>query len=117
MPDYVTASRTKDYFETQLLRDHPEIVSIAPGLKLDGQGRPTGEAVIVIGVRRLNPLRFAPGTVPRPLAAPMPDRLPAITPEGIEDSTQLVEVVIEDEDEIVLASNTAKRRPCPGATA
>src|SRR5205807_10393532 len=110
----VSASRTKDYFAPPLLRDHPEIVSIAPRLKLDGQGRPTSKAVIVIGVRKIGPLRFGPGTVPRPPAAPLPDKLPVITPEGTEDRTQFIEVLIEDEGEIVLESNTAKRRPCPG---
>ncbi|HTU93343.1 MAG TPA: hypothetical protein VMF69_24900 [Gemmataceae bacterium] len=56
MPDYLTASRTKDHFQAQLLRDHPEIVSLAPRLKLDDQGRPTNEAVIVIGVKKNNPI-------------------------------------------------------------
>jgi hypothetical protein len=113
VPDYLTASRTKDHFHVQLLRDHPEIVSIAPRLQLDDQGRPTKNAVIVIGIRRINALRVGPGAVPR-LAASIPLRLPAITAQGAVDAAQSVEVVIEDEGEIVLESFTAKQRPCPG---
>ena len=61
------------------LEEHPEVVSIAPRVKLDDHGRPTQDAVIVIGVRKINPLRFGPGAAPRPPAASLPDRLPAIT--------------------------------------
>lgn len=114
MPDYLTASRTKDHFQAQLLRDHPEIVSIAPRLKLDDQGQPTRDALIVIGVKKINPLRFGPGTSARPQTAAIPTQLPAITVQGGEDRTQFVDVVIEDEGEIVLESFTIKRRPCPG---
>ncbi len=114
MPDYLTASRTKDHFQAQLLRDYPEIVSIAPRLKLDDQGRPTKDAVIVIGVKRINPIRFGPGAAARAPAAPLPSRLPAITAKRVEDPTQSVDVVVEDEGEVVLESFTAKRRPCSG---
>lgn len=114
MPDYMTASRTKDHFQLQLLSDHAEIVSIAPRLKFDTQGRLTNDALIVIGVKKINPLRFGPGATTRPPSAGIPQRLPVITAEGIEDSTQFVEIVIEEEGEIVLESLTAKRRPCPG---
>lgn len=114
MPDYTTASRTKNHFETQLLQDHPEIVSIAPRLKLDDQGRPTKDGVIVIGVKKINPLQFGPGATPRPQATPIPAKLPVINAQGVEDKTQTVDVIIEDEGEIVLESFTAKRRPCPG---
>jgi len=114
VPDYATASRTKDHFQVQLLRDHSEIVSIAPRLKLDGQGRPTKDAVIVIGVKKINRLRIGPGAVASPQAAGIPNRLPVITAQGVEDKTQCVDVLIEDEGEIVLESFTAKRRPCPG---
>ncbi|HQU45507.1 MAG TPA: hypothetical protein PK867_22020, partial [Pirellulales bacterium] len=69
VPDYAAASRTKDHFQAQLLRDHPEIVSIAPRMKLDDQGRPTQDAVIVIGIKMINPLRFGAGAAARPQAA------------------------------------------------
>lgn len=113
MPDYTTASRTKVYFEARLLREHPEIVSIAPRLKRDGQGRPTHEAVIVVGVKKINPLQFGAGAAPRPPSS-IPKRLPVLTAQGVEDKTQFVEVIVEDEGEVVLESFTAKRRPCPG---
>src|SRR5438445_210511 len=108
VPDYPTASRTKDHFQAQLLGDHPEIVSIAPRLKLDAQGRPTNDSVIVIGVKKINPLRLGPGVAARPQAAGIPNRLPVITAQGLVDKTQFVEVVIEDEGDIVLESFTAK---------
>src|SRR5437016_5408184 len=100
MPNYVTASRTKDHFQAQLLRDYPEIVSIAPRLKLDARGQLTGEAVIVVGVRRINRIRYGVGTTIRPQPAPIPDRLPAVTASGVLDASQTVEVVIEEEGEI-----------------
>jgi hypothetical protein len=114
VPDYLTTSRTKDHFQALLLREHPEIVSIAPRLKLDDQGRPTKDALIVIGVKKINPLRFGSGAVPRLQAAPIPTKLAAITAQGIEDPAQFVEVIIEEEGEVVLESFTAQRRPCPG---
>lgn len=107
MPDYLTASRTKDHFEAQLFREHPEMVSIAPRLKLDDQGRPTADAVIVIGIKKINPIRFGAGTSVRPPVAALPTKLPAITPQGVEDHTESVEVIIEDEAEIILESFTA----------
>ena len=94
-----------NHFQAQLLQDHPEIVSIVPRLKLDDQGRPTGNAVIVIGVRKINPLRFGPGA-PRPQGIGIPDRFPVITVQGAEDHSQFVEVIVEDEGEIVLQSFT-----------
>ncbi len=97
-----------------MLRDHPEIVSIAPRLKLDDNGRPTKDGVIVIGVKKINPLRSGPGAAPRAQAAPLPTKLQVITLAGVEDPTQSVDVIIEEEGEIVLHSFTAKRRPCPG---
>jgi hypothetical protein len=100
MPDYSTASRTKDHFQDQLLRDYPEIVSIAPRQKLDDQGRATNDAVIIIGVKKINPIRFGAGAAARPQGAPLPTKLPVVTPQGIEDKTQSVEVIIEDEGEI-----------------
>jgi hypothetical protein len=45
MTDYATAFRTKDYYQEQLFRDHPEIVSLAPRMKLDEHGLPTGDAI------------------------------------------------------------------------
>lgn len=102
MPDYLAASRTKDHFQDQLLRDHPEIISIAPRLKLDDQGQPMKDAVIVIGVKKINPIRFGPGVAVRPQTVLLPIKLPMITPQGVEDKTQFVDVIIEDEGEIVL---------------
>ena len=104
MADYVTASRTKDRFQAELLREYPEIVSIAPRLKLDVRGQPTGEGVIVIGIRRINRIRYGTGTSSRPQPTPIPDRLPAVTASGTLDPNQTVEVVVEDEGEIALES-------------
>src|SRR5262249_38577015 len=98
----------------QLLRDHPEIVSIAPRLKLDEKGRPTKDAVLVIGVKRINPIRFGPGAAVRAQPAHLPTRLPAITVDGRVDAKQFVEVIIEQEGDLVLESFAVKRRPCPG---
>jgi hypothetical protein len=106
MPDYPTASRTKQHFQDQLLRDHPEIVSIAPRLKLDGEGHPVpNEAVIVIGVktRRVHPS-----------AASIPDRLVALDPQNRLIPNQFVEVLVEEEGEILAEMLIARRRPAPG---
>jgi hypothetical protein len=124
VPDYAAASRTKDHFQDQLLQEHPEIVSIAPRLKLDADGFPTREAVIVIGVKSWPPLRLAPvigpqpqsAAVPgpRPPAALLPSQLPVIDAQGQEVRNQTVEVLIEEEGEILPQMLTARQRPCPG---
>ncbi len=97
-----------------MTRIDPEIVSIAPRMKLDDRGRPTQDAVIVIGIKTINPLRFGAGAAARPQAAGIPERLPVFTAQGVEDKTRFVDVVIEQEGEVVLESFAAKRRPCPG---
>jgi hypothetical protein len=114
MRDYTTATRTKDYFQAQLLRDHPEIVSIAPQMKLDAQGCPTSEAVIVIGVKVRNPPRSG-GVTGVSSKTAIPARLPVVDTRGNILTTDHVEVVIEDEGEIVPHLNAARMRPCPGS--
>jgi len=114
MPDYATASRTKDYFQTKLVKAHPEIVSIAPRLKLDAEGRPTGEAVIVIGVVRRIDLRDGRRHRGQGEETSIPTKLPVIDAGNKEVRNQTVEVVIEEEGEILAEMYTARRRPCPG---
>src|SRR5438093_10054404 len=114
MPDYVTASATKDHFQNQLLQDHPEIVSIAPRLKLGDDGHPTTEAVIVVGVRARYPLRPGPGASAHPPAGLIPNELPAFDAQGAQLLGQTVLVLVEDEGEILPEMHTAARRPCPG---
>jgi hypothetical protein len=114
MLNYEAARRTKDHFQTKLLKDHPEIVSIAPRLKLDAEGRPTGEAVIVVGIIRPNALRDGARRRPKPTMTSIPTRLPVIDAQGKEMRNQMVEVIIEEEGEILAEMYTARRRPCPG---
>ncbi len=114
MPDYATASRTKDYFQSKLLQAHPEIVSIAPRLKLDAEGRPTGEAVIVIGVVRRDGLRDGPPRRGQPEETSIPTKLPVIDTKNKKARNQTIEVIIEEEGEILAEMYTARRRPCPG---
>lgn len=114
MVDYITASRTKDYFEAQLLRDHPEIVSIAPQLKLDEHGFATKEGIIVIGVvsRKLSPLGEGESTSSSPI--PIPSSLPAVDEKGAVQEGEEVTVVVEETGEVVPHMNVARMRPCPG---
>jgi hypothetical protein len=114
MSDYITASRTKDHFEVQLLQDYPEIVSIAPQLKLDDQGHPTDQGIIVIGVAPRNALRSGPGeSIIRP-AQPIPSKLPAVDPQGKFIANDEVTVIVEYTGSIDPDMNTARMRPCPG---
>lgn len=76
-------------------------MSISPQLKPDDHGNPTEEAVIVIGVRKLNPLRLGPGTAALRRAVAIPTKLPVISPEGAVGPSQFVEVIIEEEGEVV----------------
>jgi hypothetical protein len=93
MADYAAASRTKDHFQTDLLRDHPEIVSLAPRLILDPAGRPTHEAIIVIGVRALGPQQGGAA-----VATPgLPAALPLINEHGMPVHGQTVPVRVEHE--------------------
>jgi len=50
---YDLARTTRDHFQDQLLDEHPEIVSLAPRLKLDDSGQPTHEAYVLVGIRAL----------------------------------------------------------------
>jgi hypothetical protein len=113
MADYATASRTKDHHKDQLLRDHPEIVSLAPRWKLDDHGMPMGEAVIVIGI---NSRKWAQlerrGRGPKPLA--MPTRLAVVDAVNNQPTGESVDVVIEEQGEAVADSLTGQLRPCPG---
>jgi Trypsin len=115
MPNYITASRTKDYFQTQLLRDHPEIVVISPRLKLDDSGYPTEEGIIVICVAMRPPLRQNLG---RSIASPrpsIPSTLPAVNQQGDFIAGEEVQVVVEETDELRADQfNNARIRPCPG---
>src|SRR5687767_6285188 len=97
MADYAVATRTKDFYQDQLLRDHPEIVSIAPRLKLDGDGLPTREAIIVIGVRGRNPLRLGVGGSAEAHRASIPSRLDVVDAQSLQPTGDSVEVVVEDE--------------------
>lgn len=78
--DYLTASQTKDHFQDQLLRDHPEIVSIAPRLKLDKSGQPTKDGIIVIGVALRNPISLNVSAARASKA--IPRTLPAVDARG-----------------------------------
>jgi len=114
MPDYSTVNRTKDHFQDQLLRDHPEIVSISPQLRLDENGQLTEVAYIVIGVNLPHPLRLGPGVTASEGAPSIPSTLPTVDSDGkIVEGTR-VDVEIEDEGEITPQGNTTKERPCPG---
>jgi hypothetical protein len=114
MPNYITASRTKDHFQEQLLREHPEIVSIAPQLKLDDNGHATEEAVIVVGVSRQAVLRYGSGSFVSPSAQPIPPTLPAVDERGASIAGEEIPVIVEETGEIVAHMNTARMRPCPG---
>src|SRR5215831_13119323 len=72
MVTYDIARWTRDSFQDQLLRDHPEIVSLAPRLKRDAHGQPTAEGFILVGIRQLpNP---PDGWHPLPDQFPLPAR-------------------------------------------
>jgi hypothetical protein len=114
MLNYEAARRTRDHFQKQLLKDHPEIVSIAPRLKLDPEGRPTGEAVIVVGIIRRNSLRDGARRRAKAEASSIPTKLPVIDAQGKQIRSQMVEVIIEEEGEILAQMYSARRRPCPG---
>lgn len=114
MADYAAASRTKNHFQSKLLEANPEIVSIAPRLKLDAEGRPTGEALIVIGVVRRNGLGDGARRRGQAVEPSIPSKLPVIDERDKEVRNQTVEVIIEEEGEILAEMYTARRRPCPG---
>jgi hypothetical protein len=114
MTDYITASRTKDHFQAQLLREHPEIVSIAPQLKLDDAGQPTQEGIIVIGVAPRNPLQIGSGATVSSRAGSIPSRLPAVDDQGRFIAGEDVLVIVEYTGEVVPHMNTARMRPCAG---
>ena len=110
MPDYTTASRTKDHFQTQLLREHPEIVSIAPQLKLDAAGNPTQEGIIVVGVGSGNPLQ--PGS--QPSDNPIPLNLPAIDFWGHFIAGEEVTVVVTNTGYVVPHIDSVPTLPSAG---
>jgi len=112
MPNYEEVSRTKDFHQTRLLHDHPEIVSIAPMPKLNDQGLPTDEAVIVIGIKKMDRPPLTPTSQTQ--AAAIPKKLPLIALNGVEDKSQSVDVIVEEEGEIAPEESTGRRRPCPG---
>ena len=114
MPDYITASRTKDHFQGQLLREHSEIVSIAPQLKLDAAGHATNEGIIVIGIAQRHPLRLERGESVSQSTVPIPSKLPAVDMKGRFIAGEDIMIVVEDTGEIVPHMNTARMRPCPG---
>lgn len=114
MPDYLTASRTKDYYQSQLLQDHPEIVSIAPRLEVDSRGHPTGEGIIVIGVEQRNPVRLHGGAATAAPAKPIPSQLQAVNERGAFTADVFVQVIVEDTGSVVPQMNTARMRPCDG---
>ncbi len=110
MATYEDASRTKDHFQAVLLRDHPEIVSLAPRLVLNDAGGLTTEAVIVVGISRAQrPLSSVGGSD----TPSIPAELPIVNENGDPTNTT-IPVIIEDEGELVAEVYTAHRRPCPG---
>jgi hypothetical protein len=113
MPDYRTASRTKDHFQDELLAEHPQIVSIAPRLLRHDRGFPTGSAGIVIGVQELLAKQIGRGGEPTG-PAPIPASLPAIDEQGNRSPSEVVPIIIEPEGPVVIELNNARMRPCPG---
>lgn len=113
MPNYPTASRTKEHFAKKLLSDYPEIVSIAPRLALDSNGQVTSDGVIVVGVRQVNPRHDLTGKL---LFArqEIPSELPAVAPDGSISVSEVVKVIVEYTGEISFEMNTGRQRPCPG---
>ena len=118
MPSYALASLTKDHHAEELLNQHPEIVSIAPRMKLDENGQVTEEAVIVIGVKSMNPLHSANGQpiISSEESRSLPSSLPVVVDEigTFSKNNEQVEVIIEFEEEIYAEMNTGRIRPCPG---
>lgn len=114
MANYEAASRTKTHFERELLEQHREIVSIAPQLKLDENGNPTEDAVIVVGVTKINRITAGEGGGVVNVPPEIPSELPVISLAGVPEKDETIEVIIEEEGDIRLVMNTAKRRPCPG---
>lgn len=115
MPSYDSANRTKDFFQDKLLREHPEIVSIAPQLQLDGNGEVTEEAVIVVGVSRRSLLhKDSKSFVPSP-SQRIPTALPAIDERGrFVPGDEIPVIILETGDIVAHQENTARMRPCPG---
>ena len=118
MPNYTLASLTKDHHAEELLNQHPEIVSIAPRMKLDENGQVTGEAVIVIGIKSISPLHSVNGQpiISSEESGSLPSSLPVVVDEigTLSQTDELVEVIIEFEGEIYAEMNTGRVRPCPG---
>ena len=114
MPDYATASSTKEHFSAQLLADHPEIVSIAPQLALDSSGNFTEDGVIVIGVRQVQPKHNLTGQTILSDREEIPSQLPAVSSDGTPLTNEMIPVIIEFEGEVSFQMNTAQLRPCPG---
>lgn len=80
MPDFETASQTKDYFQDELFSACPEIVSISPRATVENIG------FIVIGVN----------STPQ---NPIPDKLPAVDAQGIVSGTVYIDVYVENVEE------------------
>jgi hypothetical protein len=87
-------------------------VSLAPRLKLDDNGMPTADAVIVIGIRSRRTSGL--GQRPRSDARPIPTRLAVVAAADFHPTGESVEVVIEEERDVLADSLAAYRRPCPG---
>jgi hypothetical protein len=116
MVSYDIARYTRNFYQLSLFREYPEIVSMAPRLKRDQNGKPTQEAYVVVGVREQKRIR---PTFQRP----------AIGPDGQPIEDLMVDFVLEIEGSIradrpidektllghaspLAASN--RMRPCPG---
>lgn len=106
MADYKTASRTKDAFQDELLRGHPEIVLLSPRPVRDDNGEMTAKAYIAVGI---NPKRRTQST-----AKEIPTELPGVDVDGKRDPRNMVPVVTEDVGEIRPGVYITSLRPCPG---
>jgi hypothetical protein len=109
MVTYEAAVRAHDYHMAQLYDNHPEIVSISPTVKLNDAGKATDEAVIIIGIRKLD----ASEVSPHRLSSPLPDRL-VIPDEFGKLTLDSVDVVYEEEGQPRAQAHLTKERPCPG---
>jgi hypothetical protein len=125
MVDYDIARYTRNYYQVSLLKEYPDIVSLAPRLKWVLHGEPTKEAYVVVGVRKL---RDKDGQPKRKRLPPV-FQMKARGPDGEPIANLMVDFVLEYEgpikarapiDEKALlgfpsASGSSSRvRPCPG---
>lgn len=114
MPNYETASSTKDYYALQLISEFPQIVSVAPRLALDSNGVPTDEGVIVVGVRHVSLCHDLSGQLFNQGINEIPSELPIVEPDGTLSANEMMPVKVEYVGDISFTTNSARVRPCPG---